>query len=214
MMSVGFNRGLVFAALLASATGLAPAPASAMDAETAQKFSQFATSAGYLGFLQQRLPQLEPTLLRATCADIRPLQRKRLTMVVPPVFEGDAKQPSSGAWVDQVTTSRCGTEVLRSMLISVKDNNLQLAALLPGSTEATPPLQRDAAPLAESRARQVANCASQMQVVDTRAEGDVKPGAAWNEVWTLQGCDNAKVDIAVTFTPDGKGNTLVSVAPK
>lgn len=204
---------IAFVALAAEgSTGAAQTPAP--DAETAQKFASFATSPAYFGFLQERLPQLEPAPLRAACSDIKPIQRKRLALIATPVFVGDAKQPSGGAWIDQLRVSRCGTETVRTLVISVKDANLQLAALLPGETVTAITLQRDAAPAAEERAKQKTSCAEKMQVVDTRVEGEVKPGAPWQETWTLQGCGAATADIGMTFTPDGQGGVTFAAAAK
>ena len=135
------------------------------------------------------------------------MQRKRLVIMAPPVFGPDGQQPMRGAWIDQIQVSRCGSDALRSLLISVKDSSMQLAALLPGSTDATPVLQRDALPAAEIQAKQAAKCQTKMVVIDTVIEGELKPGAPWNEVWTFHGCDNATAKVAMAFVPDGKGGT-------
>ncbi|MCC6470234.1 MAG: hypothetical protein IT563_18075 [Alphaproteobacteria bacterium] len=178
-----------------------------MDAATNEKFSRFVGSnKNYFDWLQVRLAQAEPVPLRETCAAVKATKRIRLLVTKPPTFT-DTPFPASGAWIEQLTVDRCGSEAVRSILVDVRDSRAQAIPLLPGRTNAAPLLQRDAALPAEVAAKVKVNCKDRMYVVDTAIEGDARPGAPWRETWTFMGCKGTQSQVAMTFTPDGNGGT-------
>jgi hypothetical protein len=193
------------AALLLAAP--APAPAQGLDPATNEKFGRFVGgNKDYFDWLQARLAQAEPAPLRDACAAVKPTRRIRLLVTKPPTFT-DSPFPASGAWIEQLTVDRCGAEVVRSILVDVREGRAQAIPLLPGRTNASPLLQRDAEKPAEAAAQVKAKCRDKMHVVDTALDGEAKPGAAWKETWTFMGCKGAQSQVAMTFTPDGKGGT-------
>ncbi len=205
------RAGAALAALFLAMAG--PADAQGLDAATGEKFSRFVASKDYFDWLRSRIAQGEPVPLRESCADVKPTTRIRLILVRPPTF-ADTPFPGSGAWIEQLTVNRCGTEVARNLLIEVKDGRALAMSLLPGRTNASPLLQRDAALPAEVAAKAKANCKDRMYVVDTAIDGEMKRGAAWRETWTFMGCKGTKSQVAMTFTPDGKGGTNFAAKAK
>lgn len=98
-----------------------------------------------------------------------------------PRFRAGLEHPVGGEWLDHVMIDRCGTQALENMLVTAADGQPpRIVALLPGTTEAGPLLQRDAQRIAfavaalsaKRNGKDAQSCAAtpRLIVIDTRFE--------------------------------------------
>jgi hypothetical protein len=160
-----------------------------------------------------RIPMCSPTKLR----------HSRLTAPGTVLF-GASGQPSGGRWTETYTFDGCSQSgVFNVMTFIDKTGQIRTVGLLPGTTLASPGLQRDASEAAFIGAflRAPAGCKpSQLQrIIDTAFAGfsgapavDVPPGRdprPWRENWTVLVC-NVEVTVPLHFTPDATGTKFTT----
>ncbi len=128
-----------------------------------------------------------------------------LTAMVPYKVDGDVM------WIERYTVD-CQTELHRTILMILKDGEIQAVPMAPGTTIADPQLQIDAANFVKTAAmtRTAGKCA-EATVTDTAvASPPEKLGLPWKESWTAQACGKAYT-FPVSFTPSAGGGTDISV---
>ena len=150
------------------------------------------------------------------CTDIAIDSKFKVLTIAPVQFDGQRFTPG-GAWKETVQATSCGKLRVHNVHTFVRpDGNLQRSPMLPGSTIADIPLQRDAAGLAYVNiAVHAKDCPrAQHFIEDTKfVRWDSKPilnakagpnARAWDEEWTASACGNPIV-LSVRFTPDATG---------
>jgi hypothetical protein len=143
---------------------------------------------------------------------VKPLD---LTLVKPIDLPEGGAHPVQGAWTYRFAYDRCGeTKIYNAILLAKNGERPDVTPFFPGSTKASLKLFADAMPAVQLMAggklrKQVGtgNC-GELQLFDMRVikQPDAASNGAWQESWTFRRCGKT-VDIDVTFTPDGKGNT-------
>ena len=157
--------------------------------------------------------------LQNPCPDAQFTLRNQLALVAPPVVDAAGKV-TAGAWHQVVDEKGCGaTRVLNVLVVARAADTLDVIPLLPGSTHASPQLQKDAVryaveAVATVHGSQEPNC-KVGYVADTEFvayESETLPGAkgpSWREVWTLASCTH-KALVPMHFIPDPTGTTITA----
>lgn len=171
----------------------------------------------YLDQLADGFQRGEPIYLLKTCTVIKPVERKTLWLLKPNaaaalpsrqmqlVRRSEFKPPVIGAWHEIWWADRCGTRVVRSLIVVREEGgNLRRIATNPGETLADPLLQRDTFRTGAAAFLVTFPGCSDLktfQVVDTKVTSRRAVGT-WEEEWTIVMCDkSAKID--VLYSPDG-----------
>lgn len=130
----------------------------------------------------------------------------------------------SGAWLVTVNVAECGRWRTQRVVVGVlPGGRLFTTGLLRGDSIADPLLSVDLSGAIVQSGPAVMGCAEGVQVLDTRLDtiGDVQPSArpgqfrrAWEEVWTLRGCESGPVDLRIRLTPGARGTGYVLEWPR
>jgi hypothetical protein len=165
-------------------------------------------------------------VIRAQAAQIpmcNPTNVKNSELTAPgPVLFGASGQPSGGRWRETLTVNGCGESGIFNVMTFV-DNTGQIrtVGLLPGTTRASPILQRDASEYAfigAASLRASAGCKPELwRIIDTVFAGfsaapavNVPPGRdprPWRENWTVLAC-NVQIIVPLRFVPDATGTGI------
>lgn len=190
-----FLKGLALAALATAAQAAPP--------DQAAMFRAFVDAPSYRAILAKDFADKEPAALKATCKTLTLISLDPAEIVEAPEFaNGPAGwHTQSGAWVQRATLDKCGTKVLRRMLVETRsDNTLRTRALLPGAFAGGYRLEAAAQAYAVDSMMNVTGCKdwkTGATVVDI-AQRSGKPSAGhWSETWTALVCGKtvtARVD--------------------
>jgi hypothetical protein len=133
---------------------------------------------------------------------------------------GPAGQPLSGAWVEKVRATGCGTSRVLNAVTQVRSPGVLVSgALAPGDTTADPVLQREASFYARPVAMLGhAGCKdAYLENTELLHKAAPQPADATGPVrferWTVFVCGST-VAVELMFTPDKTGTNIVAYASK
>jgi hypothetical protein len=156
--------------------------------------------------------------LGIACAEDYSITPVNFIVLRPIDLPDGAKEAASGAWIYRYDVQRCGKTKRNNLLVEVQKDGPRADILLPGETFATPRQMTEAIPMVGAYAApSLEKVCKEIRVADTRivkppvvAKGAKGPTAPWKENWVVQGCGK-QVDVPVTFTPNPKGGSSMSV---
>ncbi len=126
-------------------------------------------------------------------------------------FPEDYEHPRSGGWFQFYDVNLCGDKLKMKYLVKAQDGKPpRLFPYLPGNSEASPQLQRDASRIALSSTMINAGLkpkCSRAQIINTKFV-EKKLDGSWIEDWTVNYC--SKHLIGITFTPSGNSGTAIN----
>ena len=133
-------------------------------------------------------------------------------------FNSDGVYPTQGVMTVRYTFSRCNETITYNALISAQEGKTpKIAALVPGTTRASPQLLRDlyiggvSGMVAKKRKNKECKKTSITNTVVTLEPSTITQdgkefNGAWEEFWTVKHCDE-QIDMTFCLIPDGKGGT-------
>ncbi len=229
---MGERSKLILATALCGLIGGPAASAQAPAKPPSERFAAYVKSADYEARIIAHTLEAERAVF-PECKHVAPVQHGLGGIEETPRFRAGLEHPVGGEWLDHVMIDRCRTQALENMLVTAANGQPpRIVALLPGTTEAGPLLQRDAQRIAFAAAalsakrngKDVQSCAAtpRLVVIDTRFErrtvadrrdsgGKILAGE-WDETWTVRACGDA-VAVPLHFAADGKGGTYFSSRP-
>jgi hypothetical protein len=114
------------------------------------------------------------------------------------------------SWIERYIVD-CKPRAVRSFLLVLEKDQPTVVELLPGTTNADPRLQRDAAVGATAAvAGKTPQDCKRRFVTDTQITSKFEPNKLWQERWHYDLC-GTKAQVDVTFSPSDKGGTTWSV---
>ena len=137
-------------------------------------------------------------------------------------FPEGKPHPVAGSWQHRYVFERCGKRMTYNLVFVARPaDKPEVREHVPGTTNAS--MQqiaeglKTAAPAAQARLAKRSKDCKEAELIDTRLthpprepkETD-KPAGHWEETWTFRGCSR-DVEVAVVFTPDGKGGMQYAV---
>lgn len=141
-----------------------------------------------------------------TCAN--PVQKLKFTgydIIEPIVFPPNAQYPEKGMWFDFMELKMCGDTIEKKLLFKANSGKApSVFSFLPGRSEASPPLQKDASVMAYVAAMQDKKCSYIPYMIDSDVISK-RGNGVWEERWTFKVCGKAK-KVRMTFTPDTFGS--------
>ncbi|HEX4302330.1 MAG TPA: hypothetical protein VHZ78_06025 [Rhizomicrobium sp.] len=205
--TVTISRLLLGIGLLAGLSGAAaPPPAKQNNADI---FAGFVQDDGYKAYLLQAYNGTEPAPLKAKCPALKIIGLAPPEVIKPPSFvkTGDAFRIAGGAWVARGLLNRCGTEVIRRLVVEgvPQTGGLHAITLIPGQFPGNLPLEKTATHIVLPPSMAAARCADfkKLYVLDTRLTSPANP-KGWTETWTMQACGRM-VTADVTYVADRTG---------
>lgn len=222
-------RSLISATVLVAFLAMAPANAQ----QPPPQFQPYLNSPEYVQMIVAKVLAVERAL-KAGCDNPKPLGHQPINMLQMPTFIGSGGAPTSGAWTERIEVDRCGKHVFENVLVTFVNGSPKLTGLLPGTTRATPILQRDAltqayitASVKQSAAERAGAslCADKTStfVSETRFEKQLEPmkfdgsgksiAGKWDETWMVQMCGR-DIPVVMHFVADGKGGTIFNSSPR
>ena len=184
--------------LLAAQTGYAADNQQAL-------FAGYIGSPSYRAILQKAYNDAEPTVLKAQCPALTVVSFAAPEIVETPAFAraGAGWTTQSGAWVATATVNRCGTNVIRRLLVETRsDNTLRTRGLIPGEYAGGFKLEESARGFVSMSMLIVTDCKDWKSFVllDTRLR--TKPSRqGWAETWTGRMCGKT-VTANVDYVPE------------
>ncbi len=203
-------RWIGLATILFAGQATAQAPGE-VSAETVRKFSEFRKSDFYIRLLVARALE-DDRKMPPPCTDFRPYRRELVSVMRPIKFDGEAKEPTSGVWLERLHVRRCGKIVYRNVFFVAKPNDILKAGdAAPSLTKTDLRLQIDAGRgiMIADRVRDP-SC-RERTLVDTEVLSQPPAGGGpWLERWTVHAC-GVTASHDVTFTPNARGGVTYSV---
>jgi hypothetical protein len=200
-------RSVAGAALAVALAGSAPAAGYDMA-----RFKAALTGPGVQDHVIEAAKRSQ-VLVHNPCPSAAYKVESRLVVYRAPEF--DASGMVAGEWKETVAERGCGASRLLNVLAVVRrPKSLALAPLLPGTTRANPPLQKEGERRAVLAMGGMEKGCALGYVADTafdRAETAPANGGKtppWEEIWTLVTCTK-ETRVALTFTPEA---SAVSIA--
>ncbi len=210
--TVSISRLLLGIGLVAALSGAAaPPPAKQNNADI---FAAFVQDDGYKAFLLQAYNGTEPAPLKAKCPALKIVGVGPPEVIKPPSFvkTGDAFRIAGGAWVARGLLNRCGTPVIRRLVIEAvpATGGLHAITLIPGQFPGNLPLEKTATHIVLPPAMAAARCADfkKLYVLDTKLTSPANP-KGWTETWTMQACGRM-VTADVIYAGGAKGMTVTA----
>lgn len=193
-------------------------------AETLTNVSQLKPGTRMFGYLfsAERIAELHPVgvfwdrKLRLQQACKGQFRVKPVSMILANTIHlpQDRPHPVKGVWMLRFGFERCGETKIYNALFTAKNGaQPEVRPYFPGVTNASPQLVHDAMQGARSMAsiklikQGGARDCKDLQLIDMRVTRPLS--GSWQETWTFQACGTV-LDIALTFTPDGKGGARYS----
>jgi len=188
--------------------------AGAAQAQSQQAlFDGYVGSAAYRGILAKAYNDSEPATLKAGCPALTLVSFDKPEIVEAAQFVNDGRgwRAGSGAWVQRATLDRCGTKVLRRVLVETKsDNTLRTRGLLPGEFAGGYKLEETAHAYVVESMMNVTKCKDWKTPVVLDIAAASKPsGGRWRENWTALVCGKT-VTARVDYSPNGPQTDVVT----
>ncbi len=190
---------------------LTSASAQEMDST---RFSAYLAGPTHAALVDRAVAKLPPEIFVRCPALESPSSKVK---VLAPVSFGSDGLPASGQWLLRLPVKGCGADTSINLLFLApgQRDKIDVVALVPGTTNASPLLQHDTMRYAFiGFGSRVKDCSSAL-VVDTRFErfGLAGPPTAeadqpWRETWTVKGCGRT-VDVPIEFVPDATGTQII-----
>lgn len=195
----------------------APAGAQTVDAA---KFQAYITSSKYQGKVQQAIASISPEVFQK-CPTLQSSGSK-VTLLKSVEFGQDGI-PSSGSWVNRFPVSGCGNDTTLNIFFTATADGPEVKSFigLPGSTIASPVLQRDAMLSAVGAFATVEHDCKSVPIVKnthfggfgTKSVPIAPPKAgeklsAWWELWAMSGCGHV-LDVPINFVTDATGTKFL-----
>jgi len=166
-------------------------PAYPADSQQAL-FAGYTGSPSYRAILQKAYNDAEPAALRAKCAAMTVVSFASPEIVETPVFARARTgwTTQAGAWVATATLDKCGTSVIRRVLVETKsDNTLRTRGLIPGEYAGGYKLEDSARGFVTMSMLNVTNCKDWRSPVLLDTSLRSKPSKqGWVETWTALIC--------------------------
>ncbi len=142
-----------------------------------------------------------------------------LAFILPIKYDAQGT-PIEGAWKESINYIGCDSKTRFNLMTVISpDMGVKVAALLSGTTIATPRLQADSIMYAFMGTALLARGCKEKTVIDTHFDsytGDAVKDALngpdsrpWHETWTVWAC-NQTIDVPISFTPDNRGTGIHS----
>lgn len=177
--------------ILAALMLLAVQPVHAAEDQQAL-FEGYIGSPSYRAILQKAYNDSEPAVLKAKCPALTVMSFAKPEIVEAPVFvrSGAGWTTEAGAWVATATVNRCGSDVIRRVLVeTTRSNTLRTRGLIPGEYAGGFKLEESARGFVSMSMLLVTNCKDWKSFVLLDTKLKTKPSKlGWWEIWTAQMC--------------------------
>jgi hypothetical protein len=167
-------------------------------------YAVFLGSPTYRDYLEAAINKSEPEVLRAGCPSLKLVVSNGYLPLAEAKFikAGKGYSIDSGAWIAIAKLDRCGSEVIRRVLVKAVpgQNRLDSTPLLPGDFHGNLKLELDSRRIVFPALGAIAKCQdiTKIFVIDIKSITNPSP-QGWSETWTASAC-NKTVSAKVTYS--------------